>query len=225
MTIVQKSDLAKILSSDMLQQCYRRHNLRVFLGTSGHTQVSISKALGYSNSTFLGQMVGAYPIRPITERTVRKIEEAFNLERLSLDKATDISIDDLSEIDRRKLNLSDDTLSDGYLMNKRKHARNDYSKYADKNATVHNDASGIRYSNNHFDSSNIRHSQLKPSVEQQSGEPAISESAMLELIDLIDSSELSSDKAMKVLKMSVKDGFKKLTLDKEFVQNLIDLTK
>jgi hypothetical protein len=101
-------DLPKNLSPDLMLQCYRRSNIRAFLATSEHSMETVSKALGYNNSTFLGQMVGAYPIRPITEITVRKIEEAFDLEPLSLDKSTEISIDDLSELDRKRLNLKDD---------------------------------------------------------------------------------------------------------------------
>ena len=55
--------------------------------------------------------------------------------------------------------------------------------------------------------------------------PTIGESTILELIDLIETSELNSAKAIKVLKMSVKDLFKKQNLDTEFVQNLIELSK
>lgn len=215
-TVETGTDFADLLNADQLQQCYRRHNVRVFLGTSGHTQVSISKELGYTNSTFLGQMVGAYPIRPITEKTVRKIEEKFNLEPLSLDKPAEITIDDLSEPDRKKLNLSETSLSEGFLLNKRKHARTDYSKYADRNNLLaQHDISTFRYGYDH----------AYAQVSTTPAAPTIGESTILELIDLIETSELNSAKAIKVLKMSVKDLFKKQNLDTEFVQNLIELSK
>ena len=216
--VEQESDLAKILPDHLLQQCYRRRNIRIFLGTSGHTQLSISNALGYSNSSFLGQMVGAYPIRPITEKTVRKLEEAFNLERLSLDKPTHITIDDLAQPDRKRLNLSATSQPEVLLMNKRKHARTDYRKFAEQGG---ND---IDYSTLRYYGDN-RHTHSEPPAKQQATAPAINETTMMELIDLIESSELSSGKALKVLKMSVKDVFKKQALDTEFVQNLIELSK
>jgi hypothetical protein len=218
MTIEHQPDFEKVLPDDLLLQCYRRRNIRIFLGTSGHTQLSVSNAMGYSNSSFLGQMVGAYPTRPITEKTARRLENAFDLERLSLDKPTHITIDDLAQPDREKLNLSVTSQDEVLLMNKRKHARTDYRRFAEQAGSgIDCPTPGI--------SGEKGKVQTELPTKQQSAAPTISECTMLELIDLIDSSELSSDKAMKVLKMSVKGAFKTDTLDKEFVQNLIALTK
>lgn len=208
-------DLTKVLTNDQLLQCYRRHNIRAFLGSTGHTQVSISKGLGYSNSTFLGQMVGAYPIRPISEKTVRKIEDTFGLDRYTLDAPCEITIDDLFEPDRKFLD-PEYQMGEGYLLNKRKHARTDYSKFAKQ------DFFGIRYAGDSTYSEVIVKADDQPPLPIP---PTFNESTLIELIDLIESSELSSGKALKVLKMSIKDIFKKQTLDREFVANLIELSK
>lgn len=53
--------------------------------------VSLAQRVGYSNASYLVQMIGPNPTRPITEKTARKIEEKLELPRGWLDNETDIS--------------------------------------------------------------------------------------------------------------------------------------
>lgn len=57
----------------------RRANLRhLFQSYGGPT--ALAEKLGYSNGSFLVQIAGPNPIRPLTEKTARKIEEKLKLE-------------------------------------------------------------------------------------------------------------------------------------------------
>jgi hypothetical protein len=57
----------------------RRTNLRHLIDSYGGP-TSLSEKLGYSNGSFLVQIAGPNPIRPLTEKTARKIEEKLKLE-------------------------------------------------------------------------------------------------------------------------------------------------
>lgn len=48
---------------------------------------NLAAAVGYTNASFLVQMAGPHPTRPITERTARKIEAALSLPPMWLDSA------------------------------------------------------------------------------------------------------------------------------------------
>ncbi len=45
-----------------------------------------AQKMGYTSPSFLVQMFGPNPTRPVTEKTMRRMEVAFELERDSLDK-------------------------------------------------------------------------------------------------------------------------------------------
>ena len=64
---------------------YRRENLRRFTDANGGP-TAVAKRLGYSNSSYLVQMIGPNPMRPVSERTARNVEEKFNLPEGTLDR-------------------------------------------------------------------------------------------------------------------------------------------
>lgn len=63
----------------------RRHNIRRFLGESGLTQLDLAERMGVSES-YISQLLGARPCRPITERTRIRIEVALKLPQGRLDE-------------------------------------------------------------------------------------------------------------------------------------------
>lgn len=67
----------------------RREALRRYVEDHGGP-TSVAKALGYSNGSFLSQLIGPNPIRPFTEKVARKIEEKLGLAPGYLDRAYDV---------------------------------------------------------------------------------------------------------------------------------------
>lgn len=63
----------------------RRTNLRHLI-QSYHGPTALAAKLGYSNGSFLVQIAGPNPIRPLTEKSARKFEELLQLERGWFDK-------------------------------------------------------------------------------------------------------------------------------------------
>lgn len=63
----------------------RRENLRRLTSENGGPS-AVAKRLGYSNGSFLVQMIGPSPMRPVSERTARRVEEAFGLPEGTLDR-------------------------------------------------------------------------------------------------------------------------------------------
>lgn len=68
--------------SDMTET--RRQALRQAVEKVGGVSKA-SKLLGYTNPSFLSQMIGPNPTREITEKTARKFEEKLQLSRGALD--------------------------------------------------------------------------------------------------------------------------------------------
>lgn len=64
---------------------YRRENFRQFASSNGGPSV-VAKRLGYSNASYVVQMIGPNPTRPVTERMARRIEEEFALPEGTMDK-------------------------------------------------------------------------------------------------------------------------------------------
>jgi len=56
----------------------RRERLRQYVTDHGGP-TSVAKALGYSNGSFLSQLIGPNPTRPFTEKVARSIEERLAL--------------------------------------------------------------------------------------------------------------------------------------------------
>jgi len=56
----------------------RRERLRQYVTDHGGP-TSVAKALGYSNGSFLSQLIGPKPSRPFTEKVARSIEEKLGL--------------------------------------------------------------------------------------------------------------------------------------------------
>ena len=50
----------------------------------------MAKLLGYTNASYVVQMIGPNPTRPVTERTARKVESVFGLPVLSLDRPVEV---------------------------------------------------------------------------------------------------------------------------------------
>jgi hypothetical protein len=215
----QAEEFANLISNKSkheIVQGYRRCNLRHLISKFGG-QTELSKELGYATSTYLTQMVGPSPIRGISEKNAREFEQKLGLPEHSLDTPVMFTERDL------ELKIPEDGEIDTPIIQidgRRKYAKIDYSEYK-----------VLRY----LDKANLESRKQSPAYEflsvvtqpepPEKRKPTINESTMLELIELIESSELSSGKALKVLKMSVKDVFKKQALDTEFVQNLIELSK
>lgn len=63
----------------------RKINLRTLIARYGGPS-ALAKKLGYSNATFISQMIGPKPIRPLSEKTCRKIETALDLPPLWMDE-------------------------------------------------------------------------------------------------------------------------------------------
>jgi hypothetical protein len=191
---------------DVLQG-YRRCNIRHLIAKFGG-QTELSKALGYATSTYLTQMVGPSPIRGISETNAREYEEKLGLPVGALDTPVVFTEKDLGlkTDDKNSETDSPAIQPDG----RRKYAKIDYAEY--KN---------LRY----LEQPKFDLNQFHLPFYAATAEPSINEASILELIDLIESNELSSGKSLKVLRMSIKDLFKKKTLDTEFVSNLIELSK
>lgn len=64
----------------------RLENLRRLIAESGGPS-ALAKRLGYSNASFLVQMAGPAPIRKVTEKTARSIEQKLGLPRGYLDQS------------------------------------------------------------------------------------------------------------------------------------------
>jgi hypothetical protein len=73
---------------------FRRANLRKLAESFG-SLADLAKRLGYTNSSFIVQMIGPNPIRQVSEETARKFETALDLLPGSLDQPVDISPDDV----------------------------------------------------------------------------------------------------------------------------------
>ena len=65
---------------------FRRDNIRRLIEQRGG-QARLTKAMNWSNASFLSQMTGPNPTREVSERTARKIEEVMGLEPGVLDRA------------------------------------------------------------------------------------------------------------------------------------------
>lgn len=63
----------------------RRENLRRLSVQWGGVG-KLAEKLGYANASFLVQMCGPHPIREVTERTARRVEETLELPRGWLDQ-------------------------------------------------------------------------------------------------------------------------------------------
>lgn len=68
----------------------RRKNLRDLMDK--HTPGSLASMLGYQQSSFLSQMAGPNPTRPVTEKTARAFEKILGLET----GAMDVSVEELA---------------------------------------------------------------------------------------------------------------------------------
>lgn len=55
----------------------RRRNLRTLAEKEGAAK--LAELLGHSNPSFMSQMIGPNPTRPVSELTARKIEEQLGL--------------------------------------------------------------------------------------------------------------------------------------------------
>lgn len=64
----------------------RRENMRQVIRNTDGGVKSVSAALGFANSSYLVQMAGPNPTRPISERNARTFELKLNLEPGALDK-------------------------------------------------------------------------------------------------------------------------------------------
>jgi hypothetical protein len=56
----------------------RRHNL-LLLVDQHHGRKQLGEALGYSNGSYISQLLGTPPKRPLTETTARNIEAKLGL--------------------------------------------------------------------------------------------------------------------------------------------------
>lgn len=56
----------------------RRANLRRLAGA--HGSGVLAQRLGYTTGSYISQMIGPNPVRPVTERTARVIEQVLGLE-------------------------------------------------------------------------------------------------------------------------------------------------
>jgi hypothetical protein len=63
----------------------RRANLRKLIETRGGV-TALGHALGYTNGSYLLQMAGTNPMRPVTERNARKFEATLELPEGWLDR-------------------------------------------------------------------------------------------------------------------------------------------
>lgn len=64
-------------------RAFRRVRLQALV--EQHGAEYIASKMGWKGTTFISQMCGPNPTRPITEHTARRIEFALNLPHLSLD--------------------------------------------------------------------------------------------------------------------------------------------
>lgn len=86
---------------------FRRENLRKLADSLGGPS-ALAKKLGYTNSSFIVQMVGPNPIRQVSESTARKIERGLDLVPGSLDAPISIdpaAITDPDTIHARQANM------------------------------------------------------------------------------------------------------------------------
>lgn len=64
---------------------YRRENLRRYIDSNGGP-TAVAKRLGYTNGSYLVQMVGPNPSRPISEKNARNFEFKLGLPAGTLDR-------------------------------------------------------------------------------------------------------------------------------------------
>lgn len=64
---------------------YRRENFRRFTEQNGGP-TAVAKRLGYTNASYVVQMIGPNPLRTVTERTARRVEAEYGLPAGELDK-------------------------------------------------------------------------------------------------------------------------------------------
>lgn len=86
----------------------RREVLRQLSSERGGP-TKLAKDLGYSNGTYLSQLIGANPIRHVTERVARSIEEKLGLPEGYLDgtpKEAPGLNDDMLEASLRAVNIA-----------------------------------------------------------------------------------------------------------------------
>ena len=200
-------DRTSSMTAEQMTQGYRRHNIRKLIAQSGLNQKQLSEKIGYSNSTFLGQMIGVAPIRNISEKTARKIEEVCNIEHLSLDTQVQFGADDLLPAEPHPSDVFDTAMANA----RRKYLRTDYSKYKD---AAESPSFGF-----------TTHIPLGSSTPPS--EPSLKLDTVLELIEIVKSSasNLPAHKLFKILDMGLRDTANKSEIDRNFVQSLIDLIK
>lgn len=68
---------------------FRLENMRRFINENGGP-TAVSKRLGYSNGSYLVQMTGPNPTRPITEKSARSFEHRLGMKPGSLDQAVEV---------------------------------------------------------------------------------------------------------------------------------------
>jgi hypothetical protein len=213
-TVISSIDFEKLkrqLKDSVITQGYRRKNIRQFIATRELSQVALSKALGYTNSTYLGQMIGTSPIRPITEKTARKIEECYGLKHLSLDEPTEFTISDLEKKDVPSLYEKSIDAMDGnnsltaLASMRRKYERVDYDAYRSNDTPLSQSSANIVESNQKY----------------------VSLDLIRELISFIESKEvdLPTSKLCKIMQISFEEIAKTEQIDDKFISTLIDLGK
>ena len=203
----QSAEFAKLksrLTEQEIMQGYRRFNMRRLVVECGG-QTELAKKLGYKTSTFLTQMVGPTPIRTITENTAREFEQKLALQHLSLDSPAMFTDNDLVDVFRSNESVFDTALSEG----KRKYSKLSYDLYRTPQSPL------------------IAMSATPLESVQQPDEPSLTQDAILELIGLVKSltPDLPVSKVFKILEMCIKDTIKKSSVDKGYVESLVELSK
>lgn len=203
----QSAEFAKLksrLTEQEIMQGYRRFNLRRLVVECGG-QTELAKKLGYKTSTFLTQMVGPTPIRTITENTAREFEQKLALQHLSLDSPAMFTDNDLVDVFRSNESVFDTALSEG----KRKYSKLSYDLYRTPQSPL------------------IAMSATPSESVQQPDEPSLKLDTVLEIIGLVKSltPDLPVSKVFKILEMCIKDTIKKSSVDKGYVESLLELSK
>ena len=188
-------DHKALMSSGQLTHCYRRYNIRKLIAVLGINQLQLSDKLGYTNSTFLGQMIGVAPIRNISEKTARKIEAALGLDHLSLDAEAPFSAEDLLQIHAISGAMA------VFPPIKRKYTRTDFDSYRDTPESLAITA-------------NTHTTGLSQALVIE----------LLRLVEL-NSEGVPLSKMFRVLTMGVIDAAKKSEVDRDLVLNLLDLSR
>ena len=203
----QTAEFAKLksrLTEQEIMQGYRRFNMRRLVVECGG-QTELAKKLGYKTSTFLTQMVGPTPIRTITENTAREFEQKLALQHLSLDSPAMFTDNDLVDVFRSNESVFDTALAEG----KRKYSKLSYDLYRTPQSPL------------------IAMSATPLESGQQLNEPSLTQEMALDLIKLVEANAegVPQNKLFRVLTMGILDATKKSELDRDFVINLLELSK